>query len=52
VIASRLYELIGRGVVRLAWWRYGRQIRLAGLGAGALLIATVWALSRRQPPEG
>ena len=52
MIASRLYELIGRAVVRLAWWRFGRQIRLAGVGVAALLAALVWALSRRQPPEG
>lgn len=52
MIAARLYELIGRTVVRLAWWRFGRQIRLAGLGAAALLALGVWALSRRQPPEG
>ena len=25
-----IYELIGRIVVRLAWWRFGRQIRIAG----------------------
>jgi hypothetical protein len=52
VIPARFYELVGRTVVRLAWWRFSRQIRLAGLGAALLLAAGVWALSRRQPPEG
>ena len=34
-----VYELIGRVVVRLAWWRFGRQIQIAGVIAGAVLLA-------------
>lgn len=49
---SSLYELIGRAVVRLAWWRFGRQIQIAGIIAGAALVAGGYLLSRRDPPEG
>jgi len=49
---SAIYELIGRLVVRVAWLRYGRQIRIAG-GAVALLVLIGGLLAaRRQPPEG
>ena len=27
---SAIYELIGRFIVRLAWFRFGRQIKIAG----------------------
>jgi hypothetical protein len=38
--------------MRLVWFRYGRQIRLAaGVGLGALLLGGYLA-ARRQPPEG
>lgn len=47
-----LYELIGRAVVRLAWWRFGRQIQIAGIIAGAAIVAGGYLLSRRDPPEG
>jgi hypothetical protein len=49
---SAVYELIGRLVVRFAWLRYGRQIKIAaGVGLGALLLGGYLA-ARRQPPEG
>ena len=51
-MASSIYELIGRLVVRFAWARYGRQITIAGAILGALTAAGIWALARRQPPEG
>lgn len=47
-----IYELVGRAVVRVVWWRFGRQIQVAGavaLFAGAL---AGYLLSRREPPEG
>jgi len=49
---SVIYELIGRIVVRLAWWRFGRQIRIAGAAALVALLAGGYLLSRREPPEG
>ena len=49
---STIYELIGRLVVRLAWWRFRRQIQVAGVLAGAAVLAGGYLLSRREPPEG
>lgn len=49
---SRIYELIGRLVVRLAWLRFGRQIKLAGGVLAVLALAGGYLLARRQPPEG
>jgi hypothetical protein len=49
---SAIYELIGRTVVRLVWWRFGRQIRIAGGVALAGAALAGWLLSRREPPEG
>ncbi len=49
---SRIYELIGRLVVRLAWLRFGRQIKLAGGVLAVLALAGSYLLARRQPPEG
>jgi uncharacterized membrane protein len=52
LVVSSFYELVGRLVVRLAWWRFGRQIKIAGavgivlIGIGGYLAAT------REPPEG
>jgi hypothetical protein len=49
---SAIYELIGRTVVRVVWWRFGRQLQIAGL---ALLFAggaAGYLLSRKSPPEG
>jgi hypothetical protein len=49
---SSVYELIGRLVVRFAWLRYGRQIRIAGgFALGALLLGGYLA-AKREPPEG
>jgi hypothetical protein len=52
MMASSIYELIGRLVVRFAWARYGRQITIAGAVFGAALAIGVWAFAKRQPPEG
>ncbi len=51
-MTSTIYELIGRLVVRLAWTRYGHQIRLAGAAAAVLTLAGGYLIARRQPPEG
>ena len=51
-MAAAVYELIGRLVVRLAWWRFGRQIRIAGALALTAAVAGGYLLSRRDPPEG
>lgn len=49
---SALYELIGRTVVRLAWWKFGRQIKIAGaVGIAAIGVAGYLAATR-EPPEG
>jgi hypothetical protein len=49
---STVYEFIGRTVVRVVWWRFGRQLQIAG--GTALLLAGVagYLLSRKRPPEG
>jgi hypothetical protein len=47
-----LYELIGRAVVRMAWWKFGKQIRIAGaVGLVAVGVAGYLAATR-EPPEG
>jgi hypothetical protein len=51
-MVSSIYELIGRLVVRIAWFRYGRQIKLAAGVAAVLSFAAAYVLARRQPPEG
>jgi hypothetical protein len=51
-LISSIYELIGRLVVRIAWLRYGRQIKLAAAGAAVLGVAAGFVLAKRQPPEG
>jgi hypothetical protein len=51
-MTSRIYELIGRTVVRLVWLRYGRQVKIGGGALAALGLVTAYLLSRRQPPEG
>ncbi|HEY8466683.1 MAG TPA: hypothetical protein VIL04_07760 [Solirubrobacterales bacterium] len=52
MISSRIYEWIGRATVQLAWWKFGKQIRIAGIGLAALLAVGAWLISRREPPEG
>ena len=51
-MTSAIYEWIGRFVVRFAWLRYGRQIKLAGTAALLAVVGAGWLLSRRDPPEG
>ena len=49
---SAIYELIGRIVVRVAWLRFGRQIKVAGGVLAVLVIAGGYLLAKREPPEG
>jgi hypothetical protein len=51
-VIDSIYELIGRLVVRIAWMRYGRQIKLAAAAALGLGAVVGFVLARRQPPEG
>jgi len=51
-MVSSIYELIGRLVVRVAWLRFGGQIKLAGGVIAALALLLGYLISRRQPPEG
>ncbi|HYH62650.1 MAG TPA: hypothetical protein VD766_12355 [Solirubrobacterales bacterium] len=49
---ASVYEFIGRTVVRVVWWRFGRQIQIAGITALFLAGAAGYLLSQRKPPEG
>jgi hypothetical protein len=49
---SIVYEYIGRVVVNAIWWRFGRQVRIAGIAALFLAGAAGYLLSRKAPPEG
>jgi hypothetical protein len=51
-VIDSIYRLIGRLIVRIAWFQYGRQIKLAAGAALALGVAAGFVLARRQPPEG
>jgi hypothetical protein len=51
-LVSSIYELIGRLVVRLAWMRFGRQIKIAGGVFAVLVLAGGYLLANREPPEG
>jgi preprotein translocase subunit Sss1 len=47
-----IYELIGRAVVRLAWWRFGTQMKIAG-AVGLLAVGLLgYLVAKREPPEG
>ena len=49
---STVYEYIGRTVVRVVWWRFGRQLQIAGVTALFLAGIAGYLLSRKSPPEG
>jgi hypothetical protein len=49
---SIVYDYIGRVVVKAIWWRFGRQVRIAGIAALFLAGAAGYLLSRKAPPEG
>jgi hypothetical protein len=49
---SHVYELIGRLVVRLAWARFGGQLKIAGGVFAVLALVLGYVIARRDPPEG
>lgn len=49
---SAVYELIGRTVVRVVWWRFGRQLQIAGIALLFIGGVAGYLLSHRNPPEG
>jgi hypothetical protein len=49
---SSVYELIGRLVVRVAWLRFGRQIKIVGGVAALLAVVGGYLIARHSPPEG
>jgi hypothetical protein len=49
---SLMYELLGRLVVRTLWWRFQREIRIAGGVAAALVVVAGLLAAKRVPPEG
>jgi hypothetical protein len=51
-MVSAIYELIGRFVVRLAWLRFGTQIKVAGGLFAALVLVLGYLIAKREPPEG
>ena len=51
-MASAVYELVGRMVVRLAWLRFGTQIKVAGGLFAALVVVLGYLIAKREPPEG
>ncbi len=49
---SLVYELIGRLVVRTLWWRFQREVRIAGgMLAALVVVAGSWPPGAK-PPEG
>ncbi len=51
-MTSAIYEYIGRFIVRLAWFRFGRQLKLAGGVLAGLTIVAGYLIAKREPPEG
>ena len=51
-MASMIYELVGRVVVRMVWFQYGRQIKMAGAGMLVAAVGGAYLISKREPPEG
>ena len=49
---SVIYELIGRIVVRSVWWRFGKEIRIAGAVTLVTLGVAGYLAATREPPEG
>lgn len=49
---SAIYEAIGRMVVGLLWFRFRRQIQLAGGLVVVLVVGLGYLAAKRTPPEG
>ena len=51
-MAPAVYEYIGRFVVRLVWFRFGSQIKVAGSVLAGVTALAGFVIARRTPPEG
>ena len=51
-MAPAVYEYIGRFVVRLVWFRFGSQIKVAGAVLAGVTALAGFVIARRTPPEG
>jgi hypothetical protein len=51
-MTSAIYEYIGRFVVRLVWFRFGREVKLAGGALAVLAVLAGYLIAKREPPEG
>lgn len=51
-MSNAIYEYIGRFVVRLVWFRYGSQLRLAGGVLAGVTLLLGFVIAKRTPPEG
>ena len=51
-MTSAVYEYIGRFVVRLVWFRFGSQLKLAGAVLAGVTALAGFVIARRTPPEG
>ena len=49
---SLVYELVGRLVVKTLWWRFQRELEIAGGVLAALVVVAGFVVAKRQPPEG
>lgn len=49
---SVIYELIGRIVMRSIWWRFSREIKIAGAVGVAVIGVAGYLAATREPPEG
>jgi hypothetical protein len=51
-MTAALYEYIGRFVVRLVWFRFGSQLKLAAAVFAGITALAGFVIARRTPPEG
>jgi hypothetical protein len=51
-MASAIYELIGRTVVRTFWLRFGGQVKVAGGVFAVIVLVLGYLVAKREPPEG
>ncbi len=51
-MVSAIYEIIGRFVVRLVWFRFGGALKVAGGAAAVVAVLAGYLIAKREPPEG
>jgi hypothetical protein len=51
-MTSTIYELIGRFVVRLVWFRFSGALKLGGGALAVLALIGGYLIAKREPPEG